>query len=424
MTSKLTGSFLGLLLIVAAGVTSMAQTSPKVTPIDKKPAAEKEIEGVKKSVATNDAPQYQELRCRGGGLRFVVVAGRTTSSGDQTMYMTIDFQHAAQAAGLVGRSLQPGQCAFVDRSLRADEPEQIFQEIVSFGQLKEKLHGSAVDSSPTAAERYPDSKNVPQYLSDAKHYWSFFVRQNGPLPAGRFECSYGRYWKPGADPARPVDSTRAKRDNSDVLTLKPDNKNVVVTGQVGSAPTKLNAKLVNDGNYFQLICRGGPGLRFDKSDNRPNPDPNQFSADSPITTMIVNFQHSTQPAHSGRNLQPGQCSPAEFTLRDTDPAQVQADVPVNGQSNGQGLPEGRDGLPVDRSPIIAERYPDVFNISEYLKDPNRYWAFIAEDSGKGYFADAGTGHYWKPEFYKGPQVRPFDQRKKANDIPSVIPKKP
>jgi hypothetical protein len=79
---------------------------------------------------------------------------------------------------------------------------------------------------------------------------------------------------------------------------------------------------------------------------------------------------------------------------------------------------------VDRSPIIAERYPDVFNISEYLKDPNRYWAFIAEDSGKGYFADGGTGHYWKPEFYKGPQVRPFDPRKKANDIPSVIPKKP
>ena len=421
MTSKLTASFMGLLLIVAAGMTSIAQTDRKATPIDKKPAAEREIEGVKNPVATNDAPQYQELRCRGGGLRFAVVDGRTTSSGEQTMYMTVDFKHAAQPAGLVGRNLQPGQCAFPDRTLRTDEPEQIVQEIVSFGQLKEKLHGSAVDNSPTAAERYPDSKNVPQYLNDARHYWSFFVRQDGPLPSGRFECSYGRYWKPGADPVQ-SDSTRAKRDNSDVLTPKPDNKSGVVTDRVGSSPTKLNAKLANDGTGFQLVCRGGPGLRFDKSDDRPDPrepNPNQLIiVYSPITTMIVNFQHSTQPAHSGRNLQPGQCSPAEFTLRDTDPAQVQADVPVNGQWDRK-----REGLPVDRRPIIAEAYPDVFNISEYLKDPNHYWTFWAADSGKGYF-DATAGQYWKPEFYKGPQVRPFDQRKKANDIPSVTPKKP
>jgi hypothetical protein len=170
--------------------------SQKVTPFDKKPeaAVENALEGIKNA----DAEQtFTELRCRGGdGLHFVVVKGRTTSSGEQTMYMTVDFQHAAQPAGSSGRNLQPGQCAFADRALRTDEPDQIIQEIVSFGQLKEKLHGSAVDTSPTAAERFPDAKNVPQYLSDAKHYWSFYVRQNGPLPSGRFESSYGRYWKP------------------------------------------------------------------------------------------------------------------------------------------------------------------------------------------------------------------------------------
>jgi hypothetical protein len=60
MISKLTSAFVGLLLIAAAGVTAIAQTNSKVAPIGKKPSAEKEIEGVKKSVATNDAPQYQK----------------------------------------------------------------------------------------------------------------------------------------------------------------------------------------------------------------------------------------------------------------------------------------------------------------------------------------------------------------------------
>ncbi|MFL6230285.1 MAG: hypothetical protein ACJ741_16045 [Pyrinomonadaceae bacterium] len=157
-------------------------------------------------------PPANELRCRGGAeLRFVVVKGRIDSSGEQTMYMTIDFQHAAQPAGLLGRTLQPGQCAFAGRALRADEPDEIVQEIVSSGQLKEALHGSTVDTSPTAAERFPDAKNVPQYLSDAKHYWSFFVRQNGPLPSGRYEASYSRYWKPSAEAVRPADDFKQRK---------------------------------------------------------------------------------------------------------------------------------------------------------------------------------------------------------------------
>jgi len=133
--------------------------------------------------------------------------------------MTVYFKPAAQPVGLLGRNLQPGQCAFADRTLRTDEPYEIFQEIISFGQLKEELHGSAIDRSPTAAERFPDAKNVPQYLSDAKHYWSFFVRQNGPLPVGRFESSYGRYWKPGLEQVRPINS-KGDKDYLYVLTPK------------------------------------------------------------------------------------------------------------------------------------------------------------------------------------------------------------
>lgn len=369
----------------------MAQT---ITPTGKRPSAEKEIEGVKK---TSETPQFQELRCRGGGLHFVVVNGRTSSSGEQTMYLTVDFQHSGQAAGLVGRNLQPGQCAFVDRALRTDEPEQIIQEIVSFGQLKEKLHGSTVDNSPTAAERYPDAKNVPQYLSDARHYWSFFVHQNAPLPAGRFESSYSRYWKPGVDPVRPVDSSGTSRRRSDELTRKPDNKDVVITGTPRSAPTKLSPKLANDGNRFQLICRAGPELRIGG-----NYDLGAF-------TWSISFSHSTAPAHAGRTLQPGQCSPAEFSLRDTEPAELETVMSDSGAIRGIDLyPWEKSNEEVAR--LDASTRLEKFR--DYLHDPRNYWAFFVKDDGNGYLV-ADYSQYWKPELYKGPQVRPFDQRKEV-----------
>jgi hypothetical protein len=34
-----------------------------------------------------------------------------------------------------------------------------------------------------------------------------------------------------------------------------------------------------------------------------------------------------------------------------------------------------------------------------------------KDNGEGYFM-ADYSKYWSPELYKGPQVRPFDERKK------------
>jgi hypothetical protein len=397
------------MLFLSAAATATSQTQ-KVTPIERKTdGRERAIEGVKNAGVDTEAPQYQELRCRGGELHFVVVPGRTTSSGDQTMYMTVDFQHAAQAAGALGRNLQPGQCAFAERALRTDEPEQIIQEIVSFGQLKEKLHGSTVDNSPTAAERFPDSKNVPQYLNDAKHYWSFFVRQNSPLPAGRFASSHSRYWKPGVDPVRPLDSARPGRANSGMLTTRPDNKRLVVTSKVGSEPGNLNPRLVNDGTLFQLICRGGSGLRVDG-----NYDLEAF-------TWLIAFSRSTAPAHSGSTLQPGQCSPAEFSLRDSDPAELETVMQENGAVQGIIL------YPWEKSiEEVAHIDPStrLEKFRDYLHDPKNYWSFFVKDYGDGYFI-ADYSKNWRPELYKGAPVRPFDERgKDKNNFPNVAPKKP
>jgi len=123
--------------------------------------------------------QSYELRCRGGGLKFNSATGRTSSSGEQMMNMTIDFAVGTQGAGTGKPNLNPGQCSWIDRGFRPGEPPQIHLEIVSFGQLAETRHGSPVDRSPTAAERYPDAQNVPQYLSSSDHYWTFWVYNTG-----------------------------------------------------------------------------------------------------------------------------------------------------------------------------------------------------------------------------------------------------
>ena len=167
-----------------------------------------------------EAQEFQELRCRGGaGLRFILTDGRTPSA-DATRIMIVDFQPAAQPPGRSGSNLQPGQCSFPERVVQTNEPHQIVQEIVYFAQLKRQLHGDPVDTSPTAAEKYPDAQNVPKYLSDAKHYWIFFVRQTGPLPSGQFEASNGRAWKFGKENEVVIPNSNRNKDRGRVV--KPD----------------------------------------------------------------------------------------------------------------------------------------------------------------------------------------------------------
>lgn len=146
------------------------------------------------------APQTSyELRCRGGGLKFNSTPGRSLPTGEQMMNVTVDFAAGTQAAGGRAENLKPGQCSWVDRGFRQGEPSQIRVEIVYFAQQQQKLHGSPVDQSPTAAERYPDAQNVPQYLTDSYHYWSFWVYNTSN---GYLQATGQRYFKPLKTPPK------------------------------------------------------------------------------------------------------------------------------------------------------------------------------------------------------------------------------
>ena len=138
--------------------------------------------------------QSYELRCRGGGsMKFNSTPGSTSSSGEQMMNVTIDFAAGTQGAGARTPILTPGQCSWVDRGFRPGEPTQIRLEMVYFAQQQQALHGSPVDRTPTAAERYPDAQNVPQYLSSSDHYWSFWVYNTSN---GYLQSTTHRYFKP------------------------------------------------------------------------------------------------------------------------------------------------------------------------------------------------------------------------------------
>ena len=160
--------------------------------------------------------QSYELRCRGGGLKFNSTQGGTSSSGEQMMNVTIDFAAGTQGAGTRKPNLNPGQCSWIDRGFRPGEPTQIRLEMVSFAQQQQARHGSAVDRTPTAAERYPDAQNVPQYLSSSDHYWTFWVYNTNN---GYMQATGNKYFKllivmPPRDPKiRPLPNDRPSNVN-------------------------------------------------------------------------------------------------------------------------------------------------------------------------------------------------------------------
>jgi len=213
MKLALTMAMLG----IAAATYATAQVLNQSTSVSKPK--------ISSSVEKSAEPQHYELRCRGGvtyhsdntyhipaaqKLDFFFTEGqpKPEATNVRMMNMQVNFIPTAQGAGSTGASLEPGQCAWLDRGFRADEePFIIRQQIVYFGQLYQLQHGLTIDSSPAAAEQYSDSRNVPEYLKDETHYWSFFVRYVAPaskkLPNGSvedwngyFEAVSSRYWKP------------------------------------------------------------------------------------------------------------------------------------------------------------------------------------------------------------------------------------
>jgi hypothetical protein len=180
--------------------------------------SEKKIEERKISDLARD-----EIRCRGysgiGGSEYVffTINSRPTSTGETIVTYEMAFTPSVKAAGSKGEGLRPGECSFVDRPISQSGPYRIRFDTSANAQLRQQLHGTAVDTSPTAAERFPDAQTIPAYLKDPNHYWSFF----GAKPVGSFFVATGhKFWKPGLEVFRSDDAIRLKKNTPYVLTPK------------------------------------------------------------------------------------------------------------------------------------------------------------------------------------------------------------
>ena len=195
--------------------------------IDRRVTTTTDVPRAQPNPTPEPGPQLLELRCRGGGLQINVARGEMKQN-DLYMNLTIHFQHARDAAGMTGQSLAPGQCALSDRALTPAEPSEMHAEVINFGQRNRQMHGDPVYKGDAAAERYPDAQNIPPYLANADHYWSFFGFNTFD---GYFRITNLKYWKPVNLSGRPdrsrvelptKDANNSVRRTSDVSKVNPD----------------------------------------------------------------------------------------------------------------------------------------------------------------------------------------------------------
>ena len=155
--------------------------------------------------STTSAQRRERLRCRGGG---GATFARGERKGPNLFAMTLSYQVASTAAGPIGKGLDPGTCAWADRTDAPAEPGRIEFITARNAQREQEQSGGPVDSSATAAERWPDVRTIPAYMTDPARFWTFTVSLTNPDSALRHQA-----WTPTASgapdppPAGPVATT-------------------------------------------------------------------------------------------------------------------------------------------------------------------------------------------------------------------------
>lgn len=141
------------------------------------------------ATTTAAGQETSEMRCRGGGFWIETVGSRIASNGETMLTLSLKFNSTAQWVPSVSLSatheipahwvLGRSSCAWLANDnggpYGSAKPGEIRFETPANAQLKQKLHGSEVDTSPTAAESYPDARSIPEYLKDSNHYWTFHI---------------------------------------------------------------------------------------------------------------------------------------------------------------------------------------------------------------------------------------------------------
>ncbi|HEY3025659.1 MAG TPA: hypothetical protein VGJ55_05880 [Pyrinomonadaceae bacterium] len=270
MISKLTGVFVLSLLLSASATVGNPQERPrdpvKLSSPETQPRTSREVTSIdnfgKGSTALDQAygdfskagtqATANEIRCRGysrlGGSQYVFFdVTRDSSSGEIVTY-EMAYTPSVRPAGPKGEGLQPGECSWVDRIIGNNGPYRIRFNTSANAQLRQQLHGTPLDTSPTAAERYPDAQSIPEYMKLDSHYWSFVI-QNTSQNSGYFEAASNKYWKPTTTNENVIlladDSTRINNDSPYLLGRPIDVNSLAAKGEAIANQDSLAVELRN-----------------------------------------------------------------------------------------------------------------------------------------------------------------------------------
>jgi len=134
------------------------------------------------TVPAEKPPVLYPIKVRGGAIPITISTIRRTKGG-VVVFAHFKFKRGGKAAGLDGKGLSPGECAWVDRRMNADEP----CELLFYG-FDAKIHfqpGRATGASGyeistearsnRGGKTYPWHKDFFQSFSDPAFVTEFWV---------------------------------------------------------------------------------------------------------------------------------------------------------------------------------------------------------------------------------------------------------
>ena len=199
----------------------------------------------------------RDLLCRGGtsGLLY----GGGASAGNNLAKVQLTYRVSPTVPGPTGSGLAPGSCAWTSRTAMPPEPGKIWFITASNAQLRQTQSGVPLDQSPTAAERYPDVRSIPEYLKDPSHYWTFAVVSRDPDSA----VTNGP-WKPDLTFA----TGSAQNAGTATVRTQPPTGSVLQPYSPGAATTTTRAGTLYDiRNVSVTPALEGVVIRFEAAPN-------------------------------------------------------------------------------------------------------------------------------------------------------------
>ena len=268
--------------------------------------------------------RIRELYCRGkAGIPLKV---DLDPSPRDTAHVVLVLEYTRSTAVLRDslKQLAPGSCTWNSYGFEGYpvEPGRVRFDVWRQAQRYSDTTTRIMDTTVGAARFFPDPISLPRYLNDPSHYWKFYV--------------------------------------DDATNLSQSYTSVYDDGSPTYVTIKGPLVLANDVKR-DLLCRGGTaGLTFVGGTN----------AGDNLARVVLGYRVSpTVPGPIGAGLSAGTCAWTDRTAMPREPGTIAFITARNAQ-----IRQAQSGT-IDRTATAAERYPDVFTIPEYLKDPAHYWTF-------------------------------------------------